>query len=116
MGRICNNLYIQSDTSLQADIFENFQNKCTEIYKFFSVHFNSAPELAWQAALRKTKVLLKLLANIDMLLIVEKGIRSGIYHTIHRFAKPNNKYMKDYDNIKHQHISCIRNLIICMGG
>ena len=72
MERICNNLYIQSDTSLQADIFENFQNKCTEIYKFFSVHFNSAPELAWQAALRKTKELLKLLANNDMLLIVEK--------------------------------------------
>ena len=65
-------MYIQSDTSLQADIFENFQNKCTEIYKFFSVHFNSAPELAWQAALRKTKELLKLLANNDMLLIVEK--------------------------------------------
>ena len=72
MERICNNLYIQSDTSLQADIFENFQNKCTEIYQFFSVHFNSAPELAWQAALRKTKELLKLLANNDMLLIVEK--------------------------------------------
>ena len=101
---------------MQADILENFQNKYTEIYKFFSVHFNSAPELAWQAALRKTKVLLKLLANVDMLLIEEKGIRSGICHIIHRFAKPNNKYMKDYDHIKHQHIFCIRNLTICMGG
>ena len=33
-----------------------------------------------------------------MLLMVEKGIRGGIYHTIHRYAKVNNKYMKDYDN------------------
>ena len=32
-----------------------------------------------------------------MLLIVEKGIRGGIYHSIHRYAKANNKYMKDYD-------------------
>ena len=32
-----------------------------------------------------------------MLLIVEEGIRGGIYHTIHRHAKANNKYMKNYD-------------------
>ena len=32
-----------------------------------------------------------------MLLIVEKGIRDGICHSIHRYAKANNKYMKNYD-------------------
>ena len=26
-----------------------------------------------------------------------KGIRRGIYHAIHPYAKVNNKYMKDYD-------------------
>ena len=35
-----------------------------------------------------------------MLLIVEKGIRGGIRHSIYRYAKTNNKYMKDYDNNK----------------
>ena len=35
-----------------------------------------------------------------MLLIVEKGIREGICHTIYRYAKANNKYTKDYDNNK----------------
>ena len=35
-----------------------------------------------------------------MLLIVEKGIRGGICHAIHRYVKANNKYMKDYDKNK----------------
>ena len=32
-----------------------------------------------------------------MLLMVEKGTRGGICHAIHRYAKANNKYMKNYD-------------------
>ena len=55
-----------------------------------------APGLAWQACLKKTKVELELLANIDMLLMVEKGIRGGIYQEIHRYTKANKKYVKSY--------------------
>ena len=32
-----------------------------------------------------------------MLLMVEKGIRGWIFHSIYRYAKTNKKYMKDYD-------------------
>ena len=32
--------------------------------------------------------------------MIEKGIRGGICHSIHRHAKTNNKYMKDYDENK----------------
>ena len=35
-----------------------------------------------------------------MLLMFEKGIRGGICHAVHRYAKANNKYMKDYDKNK----------------
>ena len=35
-----------------------------------------------------------------MFLIVEKGIGGGIYHAIHRYAKADNKYMKNYDKNK----------------
>ena len=32
-----------------------------------------------------------------MLLMVEKGIRGGIFQATHRYARANNKYMNDYD-------------------
>ena len=49
---------------------------------------------------KTTNVKLELLADYDMLLIVEEGIRVGICHAIHRRAKANNKYMKNYDKNK----------------
>ena len=36
--------------------------------------------------------------------MVEKGIRSGICHAIHRYAKSNNNYMKNYDKNKESSI------------
>ena len=41
-----------------------------------------------------------------MVLMVEKGIRGGISHAIHQYAKANNKYMKDYDENKES--SCLK--------
>ena len=61
--------------------------KCIEIYELDPVHFLSAPRLACKACLKKTEIELELLTNIDMLLVVEKGIRRGICHVIHRYAK-----------------------------
>ena len=65
-------LYVQSDTLLLADVFENFRNKCIEIYELGPARFLLALGLAWQACLKKTEVKLELLIHIDMLLMVEK--------------------------------------------
>ena len=73
---------------------------CLKIYQLDSAKFLSALGLAWEAALKNTGVKLELLTDIDMLLMVEKGIRGGICNTIHRYTKANNKYMKHYDKNK----------------
>ena len=93
-------LYVQSDTLLLADVFENFRNVCIKVYELDPAHFLSLPGLAWQSCLKKTNVNLELLTDHDMLLMAEEGIRGGICHSIHRYAKANNKYMKNYDKNK----------------
>ena len=45
-------LYVQSDDLLLANVFENFRNKCIEIYQLDPVHFLSAPGLSWQDYLK----------------------------------------------------------------
>ena len=48
-------LYVQSDTLLLADAFENFRDKCIKNYKLDPTHFLSTPGLAWQARLKKNQ-------------------------------------------------------------
>ena len=93
-------LYVESNTLLLADVFENFRNMCLEIYKLDPAKKFSATGLAWQAASKKAKVKLDLLTDIDMLLMVEKGIRGGICHTVYQYEKANNIYMKGYNKNK----------------
>ena len=93
-------LYIRSDTLLLADVFENLRNVCLNNYELDPTHFVSLPGLAWQACLKKTNVELELITDYDMLLMIEDRIRGGICHAIQRYAKANNKYMKDYNKDK----------------
>ena len=83
-----------------ADVFENFRNMCFKIYEIDPAKFFSAPALAWQEVLKKAKVKLDLLTDINMLLMVEKGIRGRLCHSVYSYATANDKYMKDYDKNK----------------
>ena len=93
-------MHVQSDSLLLADIFENFHNKCIKTYKLDSVHFLSAPGLAWQPCLKMNEIKSKLLTDIDIAINGRKTIRGGICHAVHRYAKAHNKYMKDYNQNK----------------
>ena len=68
-------LYVQSDTLLLVDVFNNFRAMCLKEYELDPAHFLSLPGLAWQACLKKTNIELELLTDYDMLLMVEEGIR-----------------------------------------
>ena len=50
--------------------------------------------------MKKTGVELELLNDYDMLLMIKEGIRGGICHAVHRYAKVKNEYMKNYDKNK----------------
>ena len=56
---------------------------CLELYELHPSKFLSAPALTWQEDLKKTKVKLDILTDIHMLLMVEKGIKGGISHSIY---------------------------------
>ena len=75
-------LYVKSDTLLLADVFENFRSMCLKIYELYPVKFISAPGLAWKPILQKAYIKLDLVTDMDMLLMIEKGIRGRIHNSI----------------------------------
>ena len=88
-------LYVQCDTLLLADVFESFRDKCIELYELYPAHSLTAPGLA--SLFKKDWSKIRILTDIDMLLMVEKDIPGGIFQATHRYAKENNKYMNNYD-------------------
>ena len=96
--------YLKSDTLLLADVFESVRKMYLETYQLDPAKFLSAPRLARQAALKKTRVKLELLTDTDMLIMVKKGMRGGLCHYINRYAKANNKGMRNDNEMENRHI------------
>ena len=95
------NIYNMSDVLILADVFENFRDVCNENYGIDPAHHYTAPGLAWDAALKMTKIELELLSDYEMLLMIQKGIRGGISMISNRYGVANNKYMNEmYDKSK----------------
>ena len=110
------NTYLKKDVLLLADVFDTFRNTCLKNYKFDPAHLYTAPGLAWQALLNTAaeycehekrhkecelfpnEFRLELLTDIDILLMVGKGIGGGITQSVKSYTKTNNKYMKDLYN------------------
>ena len=60
-------LYVQGDTLLLADVFENFRNTCIKVYEIDPAHFLSLPGLTWQTCFKKTNIKLELLTDYDVI-------------------------------------------------
>ncbi|XP_065650262.1 uncharacterized protein LOC136078418 [Hydra vulgaris] len=78
----------------------NFRDVCMKNYKLDPAWYFTSPGLAWDAALKLTKVKLELLSDYDLILMIKKGIRSGISMISSRLGASNNKYMDNYDQTK----------------
>ena len=86
-------LYLKSDVLLLADVFEEFRNVCLENHSLDPAWYYTSPGLSWDALLKHSRVRLELLADVDVLLLFEKGIRGGVSMIPNRFGKANNKFM-----------------------
>ena len=92
-------LYLKTDVILLANVFEAFREVCLKNYGLDPAHFYTAPGLAWEACLKKTKtkIRLELLLDPDMLLMFERVIRGGITQSVHRWTKANNPHMNSFN-------------------
>jgi hypothetical protein len=90
-------VYLRTDVFLLADVFETFRNMSMKRYDLDPAHYYTAPGMSWDSLLKKTRVNLELLTNIDMHLFFEKGLRGGISMVSHRHAKANNQQVEGHD-------------------
>ena len=101
-------LYLKKDVSLLADIFEKFIALCLKYYGLDPCHYFSSLGLCWDAMLKTTGIKFEKISDIDKYLFIKKGLRRGISYTAKRYAKANNKFIKDYDPKKAStFISCL---------
>ena len=111
-------LYLKYDVLLLADVFEKFINNSLKNYGLCRSHYLSAPDLSRDAMLKTTKIDLELIADPDMYIFFEKGIRGGISYISNRYSKANSKYLKSYDLkqeskhyiLRRENFICLRNV------
>ena len=90
-------LYLKTDVLLLCDVFQKFIKMCLAYYRLGPCHYFSAPGLSWDAMLKMTGIVLDHISDTDMRLFIEKSMVGGISYIVNRYAKANNKYMKDSD-------------------
>ena len=90
-------LYLWQDVFLLADIFEQFRSVCLKNYELDPAHYYTVPGLAWDAALKFTKIKLDTVHDIEIHQFLEKGMRGGISMITTRYAKANNPHLEDHD-------------------
>ena len=89
--------YLKKESFLLADVFEKFTDTCLKFYGLDLSHYFSLPGLSWDAMLKMTGVKIKKISDDTKYLFIEKALNGGISCIAKRYAKGNNKYMKNYN-------------------
>ena len=93
--------YLKTDVLLLADVFENFRDMSMNNYNLDPANYLTAPGLAWDAMLLKTRVELELISDLELLNFMEDMKRGGLcFVGSKRHVKANNKYLPDHDPSK----------------
>ena len=71
-------LYVQADAAQLSDVCESFRSLCLKEYQLDPAYFVSTPSLANEAMLKIKKAKIELLTDINMALMIKKGIRGGL--------------------------------------
>ena len=87
-------IYLQLGVLLLADIFETFRKTCLDFYSLDPLHYFTTADLAWDVALRMSRVDLQLITDENMYNFVDNSIRGGISMISTRYAKANNPTMR----------------------
>ena len=91
-------IYLKLDVLLLADFFERFRRICLEFYSIDTIHYYTTPGLAWDAALRMSRVGLQLITDNGMYNFIENSILGGISMISSLHAQANNPSFPDtYD-------------------
>ena len=78
---------------LLADVFAYYRKNACESFGLDPLYCVSAPDFCSRAMLKMTNAEIKLITNIDVYLMIEKGISGGRCEPIYYHAKGNNKYV-----------------------
>ena len=65
-------LYLKTDVTILADVFEKFRTMCLQYYELDAAHYYSIPEFEFEATLKMTGVKLELMKDRQIQDIIEK--------------------------------------------
>jgi len=90
-------IYLKADVCLLADVFEKYRETTLETYGLDPAHYISTPAMTWDAFLKYSRVKIEQITDMEMMNMVEAGIRGGISMASHKYCKSNNKYLENYN-------------------
>ena len=96
----CLNLYLKYNVLLLADMFRKFRNNSLKNHGLHPSHCLSAPDLGWDAMLKKTKIEFELIPDPDInIYSLRKAQKVGFFIFLIDTAKPTTKKKEESKHI-----------------